>query len=331
MTVLLCASSTLDDPSIERVASAVRERGARVQHLDASRFPVDYRLTMQGGERLLRDLRSGDELDLASVTAVWLRHLEVASGLGAELDPAFRDAVAVQSELALYDMLGSLDALQIDHPDALSGFCLATRQLGLAERAGLAVPASLLTNDPDRVRAFAARHGTLVGKMVHSSMVKRQTDAGPAAYKPRLLGEEELREIDRVALCPMLFQERIPKALELRITVVAHQLFVAAVDSSQANVCDWAEDRALIGAFRPYDGLPEAVREGILRLLTRLRLNFGTVDMILTPDGRYVFLEVNGISYYDFIEQAAGLPISDAIADVLTGRQPPRCVVRGDG
>jgi glutathione synthase/RimK-type ligase-like ATP-grasp enzyme len=46
-------------------------------------------------------------------------------------------------------------------------------------------------------------------------------------------------------------------------------------------------------------------------------LSYGAIDMILTPDGRYVFLEINPNGQYYWIEQMTGLPISDAVCDLL--------------
>ena len=39
--------------------------------------------------------------------------------------------------------------------------------------------------------------------------------------------------------------------------------------------------------------------------------------MVLTPDGRYVFLEINPNGQYLWIEKLTGLPISDAVSDLL--------------
>ena len=55
----------------------------------------------------------------------------------------------------------------------------------------------------------------------------------------------------------------------------------------------------------------------LLKLMRRLGLRYGAADVIRTPDGRYVFLEVNPAGEFAWIEAAAGLPISDAIADLL--------------
>jgi len=47
-------------------------------------------------------------------------------------------------------------------------------------------------------------------------------------------------------------------------------------------------------------------------------------QMILTPDGRYVFIEINPSGQYGWIEQETGLPISSAICDFLMAGQGVR-------
>lgn len=46
-------------------------------------------------------------------------------------------------------------------------------------------------------------------------------------------------------------------------------------------------------------------------------LCYGAIDMVVTPDERYVFIEINPNGQYLWVEQATGLPISDAICDLL--------------
>ena len=52
-------------------------------------------------------------------------------------------------------------------------------------------------------------------------------------------------------------------------------------------------------------------------LVRRLGLHYGTIDMVLTPDGRYVFLEINPNGQYLWIEKQSGLPITEAVCDLL--------------
>ena len=64
-----------------------------------------------------------------------------------------------------------------------------------------------------------------------------------------------------------------------------------------------------------------------MRLMKALKINFGAIDMILTPEGEYVFLEVNPNGQWGWIEKLTGMPISQAIADVLS--DPRKAIYKG--
>jgi glutathione synthase/RimK-type ligase-like ATP-grasp enzyme len=51
--------------------------------------------------------------------------------------------------------------------------------------------------------------------------------------------------------------------------------------------------------------------------MDRLGLAYGAIDVIRTPDGNHVFLEVNPIGEWGMLQRDLGLPIADAIADAL--------------
>lgn len=117
----------------------------------------------------------------------------------------------------------------------------------------------------------------------------------------------------------MTFQEKIPKALELRTIIVGRRVLTAAVDSQALEQAryDWRKRGiALLDTWESYT-LPQDVEEKLLKLMAEFRLNYGAIDIILTPDGRHVFLEVNPVGEFFWLERCPGLPISQAIAQVL--------------
>lgn len=67
----------------------------------------------------------------------------------------------------------------------------------------------------------------------------------------------------------------------------------------------------------------------LVALLDRFGLDFATLDVVLTRDGRWVLLEVNTTSFFDHVEVCAGLPISGAVADLLLGLAPSRVARAG--
>jgi glutathione synthase/RimK-type ligase-like ATP-grasp enzyme len=140
---------------------------------------------------------------------------------------------------------------------------------------------------------------------------------------------QDLKELHGLRLCPMTFQEQLLKALELRVTVVGNRLFTAAIDSQSSDHAqyDWRRNGLnFIDAWKFYD-LPQDVEERLLRLMDWFGLNYGAIDLILTPDGRYVFLEINPVGEFFWLERCPGLPISKAIADMLLSYSPHRQVL----
>ncbi|HEX8894260.1 MAG TPA: hypothetical protein VF783_13095 [Terriglobales bacterium] len=67
--------------------------------------------------------------------------------------------------------------------------------------------------------------------------------------------------------------------------------------------------------------LPSGVENRLLLLMRRMGLEYGAIDLRLTPEGKYVFLEINPAGQFLWIEEATGQKISDAIAaHLITGR-----------
>jgi glutathione synthase/RimK-type ligase-like ATP-grasp enzyme len=326
-TVLVVGTTALQDDGVPLVRSALAARGARVVWVDSTRMPLEVDLSW-GDDAAAGFLRTpSDAVALDEVDAVWLRHTHIAAGVWDLLDPAYAEAIKTQTVTGLWDVLGTLDGcLHVDRIQALQGVPGSVGMLRLAARRGLAVPRTLASNDVDRVAAFldTCERGAIC-KMLDSSANKVPMPGGPGYVPTRRVTAEDRARLDQVALCPMVFQEDVPKAVELRITVVGDRLFTGAVDpnGSTKGETDWRQDPALVSAFQPWE-LDPAVAGQVRGLMTDLGLEFGTVDLIVRPDGAHVFLEVNTISFFDFLEEATGLPISEAIADLLVGHAPPR-------
>lgn len=326
--VLVCTISGARDPGVATVTRALAARGADVVLLESDLFPTERRLTIgwDPNDRLLLSHEGAGAIDLSEVGAVWLRHTDTGDALSHEMDPDHRAAARLESDAMVWGLLECLEVFQLDPPAAIRAAPYKPRQLQLARRFGLDIPKTLVSNDPGRVREFARTcGGAMIGKLVDGSLLGGLSDGVETKFT-RTIGAVELEQLASLRLSPMIFQERVPKARELRITVVGRRVFVAAIDSagSLAGADDWRADASLKASLRPYEECPPAVIERLLALLTHLGLNFATVDMIVTPDGRHVFLELNTLSYFEFVERATGLPISDAIADLLLGRSPSR-------
>jgi len=115
-----------------------------------------------------------------------------------------------------------------------------------------------------------------------------------------------------------VFQEYIPKALELRISIVGHQVFAAAIYSqmTERTKHDWRRYDLEKTPHAVYI-LPAGVERACIDIVQHYGLAFAAIDMVVTPQGDFVFLELNPNGQWLWIERLTGQPISDAIADML--------------
>jgi glutathione synthase/RimK-type ligase-like ATP-grasp enzyme len=141
--------------------------------------------------------------------------------------------------------------------------------------------------------------------------------ASPFVYTSRVR-EADLASAEALRHSPMVFQELIPKAYELRVAFVAGETFPAALDASGTSrgQTDWRRVAPEECHWRKAQ-LPSEVASGLSVLMTELGLVFGAVDLSCTPAGEYVFLEVNPGGEWGMLERDLGLPISEAIAAAL--------------
>jgi glutathione synthase/RimK-type ligase-like ATP-grasp enzyme len=334
MTTVLIITHSGDNESVESVARAVAERGGHAVRLDTDRFPTEARLAAHyGGEGRVRvTLATGaagatgeQEVDLNEVGAVWHRRLSVAARVPREMDAQLRAASVGESRAALLGVLAGLAAFRVDPEAAIRRAEQKPLQLRAARELGLEVPPTLVTNDPPAVRDFyAACGGRVVAKML-SSFAVYDPEGRENVVFTNPVGPEDLEDLTGLSLCPMTFQERVEKRLELRATVVGRRVFTASIDSqaSARAAHDWRRDGvALVGEWRPYQ-LPPEVEARLLALADYFGLNYGAADFILTPDGRHVFLELNPAGEFFWLD-GPELPISGALADVLLGLAPRR-------
>jgi MvdD family ATP-grasp ribosomal peptide maturase len=322
MTVLIITRSD-DNESVSLVARAIERKGGATIRFDTDRYPTEVRLSAYygtaGDERLMLTNDEG-EFNLREVTAVWHRRLNFGAQLPQTLDRQLRHASLTETRAAAQGMLASLKAFRMDAVQHIRHAENKQLQLQVARELGLEIPRTLTTNDPSAVRAFAEScEGRVVTKMLSSFAVYeggRELVVFTNPVKP-----EDLADLSGLRLCPITFQEMIPKALELRVTVVGDRVMSASIDSqsSERAAHDWRRDGLrMIQDWQPYE-LPREVEENILRLMDYFVLNYGAIDIIVTPDGRHVFLEINPVGEFFWLERRPGLPVSDAIADVLLG------------
>lgn len=139
-----------------------------------------------------------------------------------------------------------------------------------------------------------------------------------ALFNRRLDKQTVVSFLGRLKNCPVILQPYIEKLFELRITVVGEKVFPCAIHSqnSQRTLEDWRRYDLSNTPHKIYP-LPPNIEGLCVNLVKALELKFGCIDMIVTPDKEYIFLEINPNGQWLWIEQLTGLPISQTLAELL--------------
>ncbi|MGB3639978.1 MAG: MvdD family ATP-grasp ribosomal peptide maturase [Rivularia sp. (in: cyanobacteria)] len=325
MTVLIVTFSK-DNESIPLVIEAIEAQGEKAFRFDTDRYPTEVKLDIYSGDSERIIITDGEQkLDLSEVSSVWYRRMRYGHKIPESMDSQFRTASINECRSTVRGMIASLQGFHFDKMFNVDRANNKQLQLQVARQVGLLTPRTLTSNNPEAVKQFASecQEEGIITKMLSSFAIYGEQGEEQVVFT-NPVSEQDLENLDGLCFCPMTFQEKVPKAVELRTIIVGQNVFTAAVDSQSldGSTYDWRkEGKALVKSWKPYE-LPEDVEKKLLKLLLELGLNYGAIDIIVTPDGRHVFLEVNPVGEFFWLEvYSPHFPISQAIAQLLlTGK-----------
>jgi len=179
-------------------------------------------------------------------------------------------------------------------------------QAQLIEKTGFPTPPTLITNDPDEVRAFAAMHGAVIYKSTSSvrSIVK-------------MLDQHAMEHLDRVRHLPTQFQAYVA-GVNIRVHVVGKRVFATQVATEAVDYRYAGQDSLPLSMTEIQ--LPEQNEEKCLRLSDTLQLPLCGIDLKKSPEGEYYCFEVNPSPGYSYYQNQTGQDIAEGIVGYLAGK-----------
>jgi glutathione synthase/RimK-type ligase-like ATP-grasp enzyme len=306
--ILVCGG--LADGVTELVCARLEHSGYPYRLLDLARYPVGYRVAWRWTDAGPAGTIAGPDwvLDLDELTGVYVRFLGSEGRLPPDGDPDAASALQFEADAGLLALLESLACPVVNRTGGGMSNNSKPYQALLLRRAGLKVPATLVTSDPAAARAFQAEHGDVVYKSASGirSIVRR-------------VGETQQARLPLLRDGPAQFQAFVP-GRNVRVHTVGDTVFATRIETEAVDY-RYAHLDGLDVAMRPVT-LPVAVEAACLRVARELDLLFAGIDLKETPDGEYVCFEVNPCPGFIYYERHTGQPISAALADLLNGTAP---------
>jgi ATP-GRASP peptide maturase of grasp-with-spasm system len=197
------------------------------------------------------------------------------------------------------------------------GFANKMNNLIAAQKVGLLVPPSLITNRKKEVLLFIEKFKNVVTKPIDLTCVFYSETSTFCTYTEQITKMDLNDYDDEIAFS--LIQQNVEKLYELRVFYLKGKLYSAAIFSQQ--------DSKTATDFRKYNikkmnrmvtyNLNVEIKRKIIKLMKELQLDTGSIDIIKCTDGKYYFLEVNPVGQYDMISMPCNFHLSEIIASEL--------------
>jgi ATP-GRASP peptide maturase of grasp-with-spasm system len=189
--------------------------------------------------------------------------------------------------------------------------------LHMAAEEGLSIPETMVSVYKKDIRSFLHKYKDIITKAILDGAYFGNSRRYFMNYTEGV-DERTLSEMpDR--FYPSLVQRKLDKRYELRIFYLLGEFYPMAIFSQG--------DSQTETDFRKYNNdkpnrnvpfkLPKAIEEKLDRLMKRMELESGSIDMIVTKDKDYVFLEVNPVGQFGMVSEPCNYYLERRIAKYL--------------
>jgi ATP-grasp ribosomal peptide maturase len=305
--VLTCA----DDPTSDVVVNELNDRGIPVFRCDPAdvltgRLEVSAEFGVNAERRLLHtETRT---VDLCSVRSVYYRRPSsyAAPTAMSEHDGRF---AREQAKHGMAGIIAGVRGRWVNHIWRTLEAEFKPTQLQAAHATGFVLPPTIITNRVDDARTFAKEHGTIVYKPLQNVDLVGPSGKAAAIWVDDVAPDDLDDSLGRTL---HLFQRRVDKVADVRVTVIGNETFSVRIDSPHL---DWRRDYDQV-SYTAID-TPEDVVRRCRQYLDGFGLLFGAFDFGIAHDGSWVWYECNTAGQWHWLELETGLPMTAALADLL--------------
>ncbi|MEU3035899.1 ATP-grasp ribosomal peptide maturase [Streptomyces griseoaurantiacus] len=319
-TVLVITA--LEDVTADMVVAALNERGTSVVRVDPAGIGSDlfFRAgigqdSMVWGGRLRTASR---EVELEEVTAVYYRRPTPYAAGYQHLPQQPREFATAEARHGLGGVLNNLyGVLYVNDPAAVTRADFKPAQLQRFVELGLRIPPTLVTNEVQAAKEFAAKHEHVIYKPFRG--LPRSEDGYTGAIWAQRVDPGTFDS--DIAVTAHLFQAEIAKVGDVRVTVVGRRAFAQRI-TTRDGVLDWRRGNWDELIHAPI-AVPKPVEAALHSYLVSFGLVFGCFDFALTGNGDaaedWTAIECNPNGQWGWLPDASA--ITGTFADILSGRE----------
>ncbi|HQB77510.1 hypothetical protein DSECCO2_79870 [anaerobic digester metagenome] len=188
--------------------------------------------------------------------------------------------------------------------------------LSIAKQCGLLIPDTTITS-----KGYVVKNKLAATEQISKPISESETFQNADGSILKMLTEVvTIDDVDEEKdFFPSLIQKNIKKWIELRVFFLGNRFYSMAIfsQSNSKTTTDFRNyDNDKSNRMVPFN-LPKSIEINLLKFMKHLGLNTGSIDMIVTPEREYVFLEVNPAGNIEMVSKNCNYPIEQEIANFL--------------
>lgn len=291
---MLLVITSSGDATADFLCSKLSNSDVSYIRFDTDRSLDAFRIAYVNGLPLFS--LDGRELCPKDVSHVWFRRPEPLKWKGS-LDVAEGKFVESEWSEAIEGFLAHIPTRRwMNHPahNAIASHKL--EQLTRAEKVGLSIPDTLVTQNPMDVQQFWSRHkGRVITKPLFGGYLERNETAKDTQIYTNQIQIIHLSNLDCLRNCPTLFQQLIEKRLDIRICVIdqtCRGVGLLAPNRAGNERVDIRRNNMLDVQYVSVR-IPSSISSRLIKLTKSYGLRFAAIDMAIDAKGTWIFFELN--------------------------------------
>jgi hypothetical protein len=300
-----------DDFTADFMIQRLIEKGLPYFRLNSDElYDIQYELSLKRGKNTRKLILHNKFIDLNEVTCVWYRRKispppscrvsEAEQRFAAGELQHFVEGLVLDSSITWVNPIGATDVAE-----------KKVLQLRVAQHLGFNIPDTLISNSSHKLDKFIEENnGKTICKPIYHGLFCTPLEQY-AVYTHNVTRDD----FDGAEIIPTLLQREVPKGNDIRLTIIGKDVYPVEIYSSNPLPLDWRK-RGNEVSFKVCSVPSEIVRL-CHDLLDKLNLVYGAFDFVRTPDGEWVFLEVNPTGEWAWLEIELSLPMSDSFIKVF--------------
>lgn len=297
--ILIIAEDNYDDMSVA-LFKVLKEKSADVQIIQQSKLPSEYNITLFVKDKKLSGELIADNkiIQIRDINAIYTR-LGVC-GLNKKLPKSVKNQIEIERQICTNMMFEHIDAMVINRTKSQFFNSSKLFQSFIIKNYGFKIPDSIVSNDPNEVRAFIDVHKEIIYKSASSERSKVQK-----------IMPSDMEKLDLLRSCPHLFQQHID-GCDIRVHALATgEVFACEIKSETSDYR--YDNKRNINIIN----LPDKIKKACVKMTLDMGLYLSGIDLRKTKEGNYYCFEVNPSPAFTWYEMQTGLPIAEAVANMM--------------